>query len=438
MRIRRKWACLLPVILAAVVLVNSIADGFLVDARAESSSEIQLQIERLESESQDIQNRIEELETQQSHNSSEIADVLAQKDSIDQQIALLFMQISNLNDQISAYRCLIADKQDELNVAQERLNALNEQHKLRLRAMEEEGKLTFWSVLFQANSFSDLLDRLSMMEEIAAADRRRLQEIQDAAEVVKQAKAVLVQEKDSLELVLEKLNAAQTELNEKSAEADALLADLVARGVEYQKLLEDRESELDALMQEIAKQEHAYNEAKQREYEQWLSTSVPPVEDDTPETSDDPNDDTDTEDEEGDEPSKPEASGAWLVPCDYVYVSSLFNPGRLHPILGYVRPHNGIDLAAYTGTPVIATRSGTVSIADHDEEAGEYVFINHGDGFSSGYLHLRNYIVSSGQYVEAGEVIGYVGSTGLSEGPHLHFAISFNGTYVNPADYIDF
>ena len=66
------------------------------------------------------------------------------------------------------------------------------------------------------------------------------------------------------------------------------------------------------------------------------------------------------------------------------------------------------------------------------------MFINHGDGFSSGYLHMSSYVVSYGDYVSAGEVIGYVGSTGLSEGPHLHFAITYNGTYVNPANYIDF
>ena len=91
------------------------------------------------------------------------------------------------------------------------------------------------------------------------------------------------------------------------------------------------------------------------------------------------------------------------------------------------------------GTPVYATRSGTVTVADYEwDGAGNYVFINHGDGYSSVYMHMDYYIVSVGEYVSAGEVIGYVGTTGLSEGPHLHFGIAYNGAYVNPANYIGF
>ena len=135
----------------------------------------------------------------------------------------------------------------------------------------------------------------------------------------------------------------------------------------------------------------------------------------------------------------PVSDGDWVVPCSYVYVSSPFNPNRVHPILGYARPHNGIALAANLGNPVYATRSGSVTVADYEGDgAGNYVFINHGDGFSSVYMHMDYYIVGVGEYVSAGEVIGYVGTTGLSEGPHLHFGIAYNGSYVNPASYINF
>ena len=81
---------------------------------------------------------------------------------------------------------------------------------------------------------------------------------------------------------------------------------------------------------------------------------------------------------------------------------------------------------------------GTVTTTSYNNSAGYYVTINHGDGFSTSYLHMTHYIVSEGQRVSAGQVIGYVGSTGVSTGPHLHFTIYYNGATVNPANYINF
>jgi len=94
-------------------------------------------------------------------------------------------------------------------------------------------------------------------------------------------------------------------------------------------------------------------------------------------------------------------------------------------------------MSAPINTPIYAARSGKVTRAAYqDGGAGYYVNISHGDGFSSIYMHMTRYIVSSGQYVEQGQVIGYVGSTGLSTGPHLHFGIAKGGQYVNPMQYI--
>ena len=110
---------------------------------------------------------------------------------------------------------------------------------------------------------------------------------------------------------------------------------------------------------------------------------------------------------------------------------------RTHPILGTQRMHNGIDMACSQGTPIYATRAGTVTAASYQAGgAGYYVSINHLDGFASIYMHMTNYVVSAGQSVSQGQLIGYVGSTGLSTGPHLHFGISYAGTYVNPLAYI--
>ena len=110
---------------------------------------------------------------------------------------------------------------------------------------------------------------------------------------------------------------------------------------------------------------------------------------------------------------------------------------RKHPVLGVVRMHNGVDMACAQGTPIYATRAGTVTAASYQAGgAGNYVSINHLDGFSSIYMHMTHYVVSAGQSVSQGQLIGYVGSTGISTGPHLHFGISYAGTYVNPLAYI--
>jgi murein DD-endopeptidase MepM/ murein hydrolase activator NlpD len=97
-----------------------------------------------------------------------------------------------------------------------------------------------------------------------------------------------------------------------------------------------------------------------------------------------------------------------------------------------------VDLAAPEGTPIYASRSGTVTSASYNGSSGYYVQIDHGDGYRSIYMHMTDYVVYGGQYVRQGEVIGYCGPTGVSTGPHLHFAITYNGNYVNPAQYINF
>ena len=109
---------------------------------------------------------------------------------------------------------------------------------------------------------------------------------------------------------------------------------------------------------------------------------------------------------------------------------------RVHPVYGDWRFHSGVDFGIGEGSPIYATRSGVVTTATYDWSAGYYVTINHGDGFASSYLHMTHYIVTAGDYVDQGQIIGYVGSTGTSTGPHLHFTIYYNGSTVNPMEYL--
>ena len=120
------------------------------------------------------------------------------------------------------------------------------------------------------------------------------------------------------------------------------------------------------------------------------------------------------------------------APLDFTRVSSSFNPNRLHPIYKTKRPHRGTDYAAPTGTPVYAAGDGRVVEAGYSRSNGNYLFIQHGEGFKTHYLHLNKKRVARGDRVEQGQVIGTVGSTGAATGPHLHYEFLVNGVHRNP------
>ena len=420
MKKRKLHISAIGIVLVAVMLLTQVAGVLPYQAEAAtSSSELKAQLEALEEEKKKIDAKLDGLEAQLSDNLSEMEAIVAQKNVIDQEIFTLYEKTANINEQISAYSKMIADKQEELDKAKVHLKELNEKNKARIRAMEEDGAVSYWSVLFEASNFSDFLDRLNMVEEIAASDQRRLSEMSAAAEAVAAAKAELEDGQKALEVTKVELEASRVQQEAKRAEADALLAELIATGEEYEKYIAAAEEEESELKIQLNNTETLYENAK---YQEWLATSVA---------------------------TKPSNSGGvggtgsdisgktWLRPTSYKRVSSPYG-WRIHPVYGDWRFHNGVDLSASSGTAIVATRSGRVSVAQYSSSAGYYVTINHQDGFESKYLHMTHYVVGVGDYVTAGQIIGYVGSTGTSTGPHLHFTIVYNGNYVNPADYIKF
>jgi murein DD-endopeptidase MepM/ murein hydrolase activator NlpD len=110
---------------------------------------------------------------------------------------------------------------------------------------------------------------------------------------------------------------------------------------------------------------------------------------------------------------------------------------RQHPVLGILRVHSGVDLAASWGSPIVATSDGVVNTADWAGGYGLLVALDHGGGLQTRYGHMSRLAVTPGQQVRKGEVIGYVGSTGMSTGPHLHYEIRVNGRAVNPAGHLN-
>ena len=424
-------------ILAAVMLLGMVLSLIPTTASAASSSEIKKQLDTLKEDKAKVLAQMEEVQSQYEANEDEITDLVNQKAKIDQEVFLLSEQIAIVEEEISAYSLLIADKQDELDDAETRLAELNQKNKERIRSMEEDGAISYWSVLFKASSFSDLLDRMNMIEEIAASDQRRLEEISEAAETVADAKEELAAEKDELEVSKAEQAEAMDNLEIKQEEAEELLAELIEKSDELAELYEGFELEEEALMDEIAAKEKEYDRAK---YAEYMATYVPPTTKPPattqPTTSNGSSSTTGTT--TGSSGNKaPTSSGSWSRPLSGYRISSPFGY-RNSPTAGASTYHKGIDLAASQGTPIYAARSGVVTAATYSNSSGYYVSINHGDGYASVYMHMTRYVVSAGQAVSQGQLIGYVGSTGISTGPHLHFGISYNGSYVNPANYINF
>ena len=438
MKNRKRIVAILAGVMAGIMILSLLLSILPTRVFAASSSEIRKQINALQEDRKDIKNQISDLKEQYEATSDEIADMVARKNIIDQEIGLLHTEIININEQLSAYSVLIADQQEELDRAQARFDQLNEDCKTRIRAMEEEGTISYWAVLFKANSFSDLLDRLNMVEEIASSDTRRLQELSEAAKAVEDAQAELAQEKSELEVTRDELDAAQAELDAKRAEADELILQLIAKSEDL-KLQEDHLMQEDEeLLAAIALKEQEYNEAKEAEWIAYMSTYVPP----TTQAPSIPISNPDGSNNASNGGSESNSGGgsvnvgsSWIVPCSYKKLTSPIGL-RDTGIAGASTYHQGVDLSANSGTPIVASRGGTVTTATYGNSAGYYVTINHGDGFSSIYMHMSNYIVSAGQTVSQGQTIGYVGKSGVASGYHLHFGIAYNGSYVNPCNYV--
>ena len=440
---KKFWVSLLAGIMAGIMILTLLLQLIPTPAQAATSSEIKNQIDQMEKDQAELQKELDKLEAQRKENLSEMKDIINQKNIVDQQVALLHEQIESMNDQIAAYAVMISDKQAELDKANEDLQQMKQKHMERLRAMEEDGSLSYWSVLFEANSFTDLLDRLNMIQEIAAADQKRIEEMGEASRLVEQTRLLLQQEQAALQDSRQEMAAKQVELDRKAQESEELLASLVARGEEFDQWMAEQEDKLSELEDSLLEMESEYDRVK---YEEWLATSVPPT---TSSSSSSSSSSGSTGNSTviyraGTALTANTVNGVtWLTPCDYNRISSTFGM-RMHPIYHYWKMHNGVDFAI-GHTPIYATRAGVVTVATtwEDASAGFYVVIDHGDGFRSVYMHMcKRPYVKVGDFVGAGQEIGCVGSTGASTGNHLHFGVSqYNPSkgkyeYVNPLLYV--
>ena len=405
---KAKWISAVALVLIMALTLGFVGQITTGTVRAASSSELEKQLEELEKQKKEKDKEIAALQSQIDANADQMTKLVQQKNVLEQEMNILRDKLQLTNSELSAYSLLIADKQEELEAAQERLAALQEENKLRIRAMEKNSRVSFWSVLFSSNSFMEYLDRMKMISEIREEDNRRLQEMKDTAQQVEDAKAELVEKQAALEASRVEMEQMQISLQQKQAEVNEILIELKKDADAFAALKAEMEEEEQRLLLEMAKKEDEIDYAK---YQEWLATAIPQGTGNT-------------------------VNGiTWVMPVIYKGVTDRFGM-RWHPIDHEYKMHNGVDLVGSTGTPVVATRSGVITTAVFHRTCGNHIWINHGDGYKSVYMHLDTMTVSVGQYVVAGQQIGTVGSTGGSTGPHLHFGVAYNGNYLDPLPLI--
>ncbi len=421
---RTKIVRIISIVLAAVILLSLVSTALIVMVHAASSSEIKSKLADLRAKQAEIQKQSDELEKSIAENKDQTKTLVSQKAEIDQEMEMSRQKIENLNEQIQQLNLLIAEKQTELEASVAKEEALQKQYKARLRSMEETGSVSYWSILFRASSFSDLLDRVDMIREIAESDQLMLKQLSAATQAVETERADLEQQKQDLQQTETDLAVEQAELETKRAKADTLITQMQ---VEYASLSDEflaAEADEAAVREQIKKAETDYFNALAKEQAAAAAAAA---------AANKPSSGSNSSSSSS---SGGASSGGFAFPLAYsTGVTCAYGP-RVHPINGNKSFHYGVDLAAGMNTEIYATKSGTVTGATYGEANGYYVTINHGDGYSSIYAHMTNYVVSVGDSVKQGQLIGYVGTTGWSTGPHLHFEILYNGSNVNPMNYI--
>lgn len=339
-------------------------------------------------------NRMIEVRKQQiQENKRRQRNVLEELDRLDRDIDRVEQELQALNGQIAALERAIDAARQELQKAEEDLEERTAILHQRLRDIYTEGQVSYLEVLLQATSLGDFLTRFDLMQRIAEQDIKLMKELAAERDRIEQRKKDLEARQERLTLLREQTRVKQSYLTARSEEKKGVLNQLESEREAYERALDELEATSRRLAQII----------------QQLQAK---------------------------EPSPRRGTGRFIWPVPgYSTVTSGYGM-RFHPILRQSRMHTGIDIAAPTGAAVVASDDGTVIYTGWLGGYGQVVVVDHGGGYSTLYAHLSRIAAGNGSQVRQGETIGYVGSTGWSTGPHLHFEVRVNGEPQNPSGYL--
>lgn len=429
--------------LAAVILTMSSAYAFDVN---ENSQEQQ----KLTEENSKYQEELKATE-------KEIKEKEEYSKKLQQQISDLTKQIQNSNAKIKKLNSEINEKQKQIDDRLEAIEDRLDQLRTRLRAIYAAGDISTLEIILQAKDFSDFIDKMEIVQSIASYDdklinglKSEMDGIGKEQEKLRDDKAAVEEEKKQLEANKTKINALSAEnqelileLNAQKQDTEAAIKENEQRQNELQKALEEYNKELaekvkqQRLLQQLREQQRKEREEQRKKQQEEAAKA----------NQDSNSSETKTTDDDDDDDDEPyiDTNGAYVWPCPgHTYLTSTFDEWR------GANNHGALDIAdgSIYGASVVACWYGTVistnSSCPHDYGKsyscgcgggyGNYVMIDHGDGKVSIYGHLSGVVATPGQEVLPGQLIGYVGSTGYSTGPHLHFEMQYYGVRYDPLE----
>ena len=404
-------------LIVVLFLVAIFAVNFIADFTA-SAQVTQQHIDRLRAEKSEYERQKREIQAKINTIEFEHMAEMSKKEILDQRITLTSFEIKNINELISEFNNLIREKEYEVYLAQNREDVQLDNYKSRVRAMEENGIISYLEIIFDSTSFSDLLARIDFVNDIMRADETAFINLQNARNETEAARDALEKIKEELDEEKINLEFKEAELHEQLEEAHELILSLEA-DIEAESQLRDQmiaeeervEREINAAVEQLRRQQEEERLRRMREQNQSESGSGGGG---------------------GGSESVSTAGGsgqfAWPVPGGSTI--SRWGASRGN------RMHQGHDIGAAHGANVVAAESGTVITVSYGSGYGNYVTIAHGNGIQTLYSHLSSAAVSVGQQVSRGQVVGYVGSTGNATTPHLHFEVFVNGTRVDPERWL--
>ena len=360
------------------------------------SAVTQSEIDELQSEADDLSAQKSMVQKQLNSLAANKKNVMQRKSLLDEQISLTQAEISNVEEQVRQYERMIADMEQQIREEETRVAQQYETFCVRVRAMEERGDITLWSILFDSESFADFLAAIDFISEIMESDTRLLEELKAAREMVIAQKKDLESALNDVQRTKVSLESKNNELTGQLTEANNLIIQIEENEEEYQETLDAIRAEEEAVQQEILRK------SQELAAQQGTQTVL----------------------------------GGYIWPVESRRITSPFGM-RMHPTKKRQLMHNGVDIGGVGFTSKVkAAKSGTVITSKKNNSYGEYVVISHGSGNTTLYAHLSKRSVKEGDVVQQGDVIGITGSTGNSTGPHLHFEINENSDRIDPLQYL--
>lgn len=402
----KKWKKVLCFSLC-LLLAFSVGGRYNIVAHAEltndSIKQKEAEIAKAKEEKKSLQSgltNVKELKKQLEASKKNLSDYISE---LDADLADIQAKIAELKEMISTKEQEIEDKTKELEEAVAVQEAQYAAMKSRIKFMYEKGDTLYLELFFGSDTFGDMLNKADYIEMLSAYDRKMLDEYVAQAEYVALCKESLEEERDVLEEAKKSVEAEEASLNEmiaaKEQEINAVSYDIKnkeAAIAEYEADIAAQNETIAALEKAVAEERKRLAAEQGRRYDGGIF--------------------------------------AWPAPS-YTRISDDYGT-RIHPILGVQKFHNGIDMAAPGGSPILAAYDGTVVAAAYSSSMGNYIMIDHGDSLYTIYMHASALYVSKGQEVSKGQKIAAVGSTGRSTGNHLHFSVRKNGSYVSPWSYL--